>query len=71
MEGVDRAVCLFLEENKIAAFYEGAAVKRDIAVGLEHLLPRYMFPCFIQKPDGTSTYQNGKVDRQALRRLYG
>lgn len=72
VEGVDRAVCLFLEEkNKIAAFYEGAAVKRDIAVGLEHLLPRYMFPALYRNLTELPRTKNGKVDRQALRRLYG
>ena len=72
VEGVDRAVCLFLEEkNKIAAFYEGSAVKRDIAVGLEHLLPRYMFPALYRNLTELPRTKNGKVDRQALRRLYG
>lgn len=72
VEGVDRAVCLFLEEkNKIAAFYEGTAVKRDIAIGLESLLPRYMFPNLYRNLTELPRTGNGKVDRQALRRLYG
>ena len=72
VEGVDRAVCLFLEEkNKIAAFYEGTAVKRDIAIGLESLLPHYMFPNLYRNLTELPRTGNGKVDRQALRRLYG
>ena len=71
VEGVDRAVCLFLEEkNKIAAFYEGTAGKRDIALGLEHLLPRYMFPNLYRNLPKLPLTKNSKVDRQALRRLY-
>ena len=72
VEGVDRAVCLFLEEkkNKIAAFYEGAAVKRTSPLAWNSPAALHV-PRFIQKPDGTSRTGNGKVDRQALRRLYG
>lgn len=72
IEGVDRAVCLFLEEkNKIAAFYIGTADKRDIAGGLEPLLPRYMFPNVYRNLPEFPLTKNGKADRQALRRLYG
>ena len=73
VEGVDRAVCLFLEEkNKIAAFYEGTAVKRDIAIGLESLLAALHVSQFIQKPRRNFPVPGtAKSDRQALRRLYG
>lgn len=70
VEGVDRAVCIFLEEkNKIAAFYEGTAGKRDIAMGLEPILPRYMFPSLYRNLTALPLTKNGKADRQALRRL--
>ena len=72
VSGVGRAVCIFLEEkNKIAAFYEGDADKKMIAAGLEHLLPRYMFPNRYMNLPALPLTKNGKVDRQALRRLYG
>lgn len=51
--------------------YEGTAVKRDIAIGLESLLPRYMFPNLYRNLTELPRTRNGKVDRQALRRLYG
>lgn len=72
VEGVDRAVCIFLEEkNKIEAFYVGNADKRQIVIGLESRLPRYMFPNIYKcLPDFPIT-KNGKVDRQALRKNYG
>lgn len=70
-DGVSRAVCIFLEaRNKIAAFYEGTADKRDIALGLENILPRYMFPNIYRNLPSLPLTKNGKVDRQALRRLY-
>lgn len=72
VDGVDRAVCIFLEEkNKIAAFYEGAADKRHIVVSLENRLPRYMFPNIYKNLEKLPLTKNGKTDRQALRRLYG
>lgn len=72
VDGVDRAVCIFLEEkNKIAAFYEGYADKRQIITGLENRLPRYMFPNIYKYLSELPITKNGKTDRQALRRLYG
>ena len=72
IDGVTRAVCIFLEEkNKIAAFYEGTADKRDIAAGLELILPRYMSPNIYRNLPLIPLTKNGKADRQALRRLYG
>lgn len=70
--GVDRAVCIFQEEkNKILAFYEGYPDKRAIIADLGTRLPRYMIPNIFKNLSGLPLTKNGKVDRQALRRLYG
>ena len=68
--GVERAVCIFLEEkNKIAAFYEGGADKKTIVAALEQILPRYMIPNRYKNLTALPITKNGKVDRQALKML--
>lgn len=70
IRGVERAVCVFLEEkNKIAAFYEGDADKKTIAAGLEQILPRYMIPNRYKNLPSLPITKNGKADRQALKLL--
>lgn len=70
VDGVTRAVCIFLEEkNKIAAYYEGTANQRTIAAGLSHLLPSYMFPNRYRNVERIPLTKNGKIDRAALREL--
>lgn len=72
VDGVNRAVCIFLEEkNKILAFYEGYPDKKAVIADLETRLPRYMIPNIYKNLSGVPLTKNGKVDRQALRRLYG
>lgn len=68
-DGVTRACCIYLEEkNKIAAFYEGSADKKEIAAQLGGLLPRYMFPNLYRHIPVMPITKNGKIDRQLLRR---
>lgn len=70
LEGVTRAVCIFLEEkNRIGAFYQGEADKRVLALGLAPLLPSYMVPNIYRKVDSFPLTKNGKVDRTALKEL--
>lgn len=72
VEGVSRAVCIFIEEkNKIAAFYEGTAEKKMIIASLGDHLPRYMFPNTYKNLPSLPITKNGKTDRGELRRLYG
>lgn len=70
VDGVTRAVCIFLEEkNKIAAYYEGDADKKTIAAGLTPLLPSYMFPNIYRNVERIPLTKNGKADRKALERV--
>lgn len=67
--GVVRACCIYLEEkNKIAAFYEGSADKKEITGQLGRRIPRYMFPNIYRNMPALPMTKNGKIDRQLLRR---
>lgn len=70
VQGVNRAVCLFLEEkNKIAAFYVGNADRKMINTELAQRIPRYMFPNIYKNVPSLPLTKNGKADRKMLKEM--
>ena len=70
-EGIRRACCTYDEpENKIIAFYEGEAEKRQIVRALGKKLPAYMIPNVWVKMDRLPITKNGKIDRKKMMKEY-
>ena len=70
-EGIRRACCTYDEsENKIVAFYEGEAEKRQIVRALGKKLPAYMIPNVWVKLDRLPITKNGKIDRKKMLKEY-
>ena len=70
-EGIRRACCAYDEsENKIVAFYEGEAEKRQIVRALGKKLPAYMIPNVWVKLDRLPITKNGKIDRKKMLKEY-
>lgn len=70
-EGIRRACCTYDEpENKIIAFYEGEAEKRQIVRALGKKLPAYMIPNVWVKLDQLPITKNGKIDRKKMLKEY-
>ena len=70
-EGIRRACCTYDEsENKIVAFYEGEAEKRQIVRALGKKLPAYMIPNVWVKLDRLPITKNGKIDRKKMLEEY-
>ena len=70
-EGIRRACCTYDEpENKIIAFYEGEAEKRQIVRALGKKLPAYMIPNVWVKLDRLPITKNGKIDRKKMLKEY-
>ena len=70
-EGIRRACCTYDEpENKIIAFYEGEAEKRQIVRALGKKLPAYMIPNVWVKMDRLPITKNGKIDRKKMLKEY-
>ena len=70
-EGIRRACCTYDEpENKIIAFYEGEAEKRQIVRALGKKLPAYMIPNVWVKLDRLPITKNGKIDRKKMMKEY-
>ncbi len=65
--GVDRACCLYDNENKrILLFYVGSVTEQELLVSLRERLPRYMLPAICKQFQRMPLTPNGKVDRRAL-----
>lgn len=70
-EGIRRACCTYDEsENKIVAFYEGEAEKRQIVRALGKKLPAYMIPNVWVKLERLPITKNGKIDRKKMLKEY-
>lgn len=67
IKGVSRVCCTYdQDENKIIAFFEGDATKKEITHELNHKLPKFMIPnVFVHVQDMPIT-KNGKIDRKQL-----
>lgn len=71
MEEIVRTCCMYDEEsNKIIAFYEGDATKKQIVQGISASLPAFMIPNKFQKISGFPLTKNGKIDRRKLLKDY-
>ena len=71
LDGVTRASCLFdMTRNKIVACYMGEIDKAAVIEGLKKDLPKYMIPNIFLPMESLPLNKNGKIDRQALRRIY-
>lgn len=71
LEEIIRACCLFDEKkNKIIAFYEGSAEKRELKKKLGESLPVFMLPNVFKSIEHFPLTKNGKIDRQELKKSY-
>lgn len=72
LAGVRMAACIYdTERKRLALFFTGDREEKDLAAELKTRLPRYMLPnrfCRLEEMPFTA---NGKIDRVALKRLYG
>lgn len=68
VEGVNRACCLYhAEKQRIVAFYDGTAEKKQALAALRTLLPAFMLPNTLVPLLRLPITANGKIDRAALR----
>ncbi len=68
VKDVSQAVCIFDEkEDKIYAFYRGAAKVKEIITELRKKLPAYMIPYKLQALSAFPLTENGKIDRKKLK----
>ncbi len=68
-EGIARAVCVYNAEKKIIAlYYVGGLDEKALRASLASLVPQYMLPSLIVRLDAMPLTDNGKVDRQELKR---
>lgn len=68
LNGVNRACCLFWEEKqRIIAFYDGNANKKDVLLALRETLPTFMLPNAIIPLEQLPITDNGKINRTILR----
>lgn len=66
-----RACCYFDEEkDKIVAFYEGDAEKKDIVHVISGIIPKLMIPNVFMQVERMPITKNGKIDRNKLKELY-
>ncbi|MEG0091760.1 MAG: AMP-binding protein, partial [Oscillospiraceae bacterium] len=71
VEGVNRTCCVYLEEKqKILAFYDGGADKKQITAAIKTTLPAFMLPNVFVKLDTLPMTKNGKIDRAKLKQDY-
>ncbi|MEG2928581.1 MAG: amino acid adenylation domain-containing protein [Oscillospiraceae bacterium] len=71
VEGVNRTCCVYLEEKqKVLAFYDGGADKKQITAAIKTTLPAFMLPNVFVKLDTLPMTKNGKIDRAKLKQDY-
>lgn len=69
IDGVARCCCLY-EQERILAFYEGEADRRELQRALKQTLPAFMLPNEYIALARFPLTKNGKVDREALRHAH-
>lgn len=71
MPGVERACCIYGEdENKLVAFYQGDADKKELRRKLKAEVPGFMVPDAFVKAEEMPLTKNGKIDRKELWKAY-
>lgn len=71
VDGVNRACCIYFEEKqRIIAFYDGTADKKDISKELRQVLPVFMIPNAFEHLETLPMTKNGKIDRGMLKSDY-
>lgn len=69
MSGVDVAVCLHrAKDDRLICAYSGTADKKQMAVDIRALLPRYMHPNIYINYEALPMNANGKIDRALLKK---
>ena len=72
LDGVKMTGCIYDKiKNKIVLYYVGDMEERCLAAALKEKLPRYMFPNRIIRLEQMPFTLNGKIDRVALKEMYG
>jgi D-alanine--poly(phosphoribitol) ligase subunit 1 len=69
-EGITRACCLYNQEKKrILLFYTGNREGKELLTELREVLPPFMLPNKLTRLDEMPMSKNGKIDRNALKKL--
>lgn len=70
IDGVDRAVCIYIhEKKKIIVFYCGERIKEEVADNAKKLLPMFMIPNKIIQLKQMPLNEHGKIDRTLLKEM--
>ena len=71
VEGVNRVCCIYFEDKqRIVAFYDGTADKKDISKAIKQVLPVFMIPNAFEHLETLPMTKNGKIDRGLLKANY-
>lgn len=71
MEEVKMAGCIYDDaKKKIVLYYVGDISEKDMALSLKEKLPRYMVPNSINRLEKMLLTDNGKLDRNGLKKMY-
>lgn len=72
IKSISRAVCIYhREKGRIVAFYQGEIDAHDVTECLREVLPPYMVPNRFEKVEVFALNENGKIDRNKLKEIYG
>jgi len=72
VDGIDMCACIYdMEKERIVLIYQGECVSNQIIrETMKERVPSYMLPNVILKIQSIPKNQNGKIDRQSLRKFY-
>jgi len=71
VEGLERSCVLYWKEKeRICAFYEGNAERKQIVAVISEILPSFMIPNVFHKVESFPVTANGKIDRKTLQNTY-
>jgi len=71
VEGLERSCVLYWQEKeRIYAFYQGNADRKQIVAVISEILPSFMIPNVFRRLDCLPVTANGKIDRKTLQNTY-